>query len=124
MSMSTIPSTVSIVIPAYNEEASIRACVVAAILQTVPASEIIVVDNKSTDGTAAIVRAVQAEYPDSPVLYFQQNEVQGLVPTRNFGLDRAQGRVIGSDNRPAFARSSLKVVLTPSTALASPNSPM
>lgn len=95
MSMSTIPSTVSIVIPAYNEEASIRACVVAAILQTVPASEIIVVDNKSTDGTAAIVRAVQAEYPDSPVLYFQQNEVQGLVPTRNFGLDRAQGSVIG-----------------------------
>jgi glycosyltransferase involved in cell wall biosynthesis len=87
--------TVSIVIPAYNEEASIRACVTAAIFQTSPASEIIVVDNKSTDGTAEIVAAIQREHPESPVVYFQQNEEQGLVPTRNFGLDRAQGSVIG-----------------------------
>jgi glycosyltransferase involved in cell wall biosynthesis len=87
--------TVSIVIPAYNEESTIRACVVAAILQTVPASEIIVVDNRSTDATAEIVRTIQGEYPDSPLMYFQQNEEQGLVPTRNFGLDRAQGTVIG-----------------------------
>ncbi len=87
--------TVSIVIPAYNEEATIRACVVAAIHQTVPASEIIVVDNRSTDATAEIVRTIQGEYPDSPLMCFQQNDEQGLVPTRNFGLDRAQGTVIG-----------------------------
>jgi glycosyltransferase involved in cell wall biosynthesis len=93
--MSTPAPTVSIVIPAYNEEASIRACVVAAILQTVPASEILVIDNRSTDGTAAVVAAVQEEYPESPVVYLRQDEEQGLVPTRNFGLDRAQGEVIG-----------------------------
>ncbi|MEO6941727.1 MAG: glycosyltransferase family 2 protein [Terrimesophilobacter sp.] len=93
--MPTPLPTVSIVIPAYNEEASIRSCVVATILQTVPASEIIVVDNRSTDATGDIVRALQAEYPASPLIYFQQNEEQGLVPTRNFGLDRAQGTVIG-----------------------------
>lgn len=87
--------TVSIVIPAYNEEATIRACVLAAIRQTVPATEIIVVDNRSTDATGDIVRAIQGEYPDAPLIYFQQNEEQGLVPTRNFGLDRAQGSVIG-----------------------------
>jgi glycosyltransferase involved in cell wall biosynthesis len=87
--------TVSIVIPAYNEEASIRACVVAAIGQTVPAAEIIVVDNRSTDSTGDIVRELQAEYPEVPLIYFQQNDEQGLVPTRNFGLDRAQGTVIG-----------------------------
>lgn len=89
------PPTVSIVIPAYNEAASIRACVVAAIRQTVPASEIIVVDNRSTDATTDIVRSIQAEYPDSPLMLFQQNEEQGLVPTRNFGFDRAQGSIIG-----------------------------
>ncbi|MBB5632405.1 glycosyltransferase involved in cell wall biosynthesis [Cryobacterium mesophilum] len=87
--------TVSIVIPAYNEEASIRACVMAAIMQTTAASEIIVVDNRSTDATGEIVRALQVEYPDSPLIYFQQDLEQGLVPTRNFGLDRAQGTVIG-----------------------------
>lgn len=93
--MITSSPTVSIVIPAYNEESTIRPCLVAAVLQTVAASEIIVVDNKSTDATGDVVRAVQAEFPDAPILYLQQNEEQGLVPTRNFGLDRAQGEVIG-----------------------------
>lgn len=91
---STLPS-VSIVIPAYNEEDTIKACVLAALDQTVPASEIIVVDNKSTDATATVVHALQAAYPDAPIRYIEQNEVQGLIPTRNFGLDSAHGDVIG-----------------------------
>jgi glycosyltransferase involved in cell wall biosynthesis len=87
--------TVSIVIPAYNEEETIRACVFAAIHQTVPADEIIVVDNKSTDGTADIVHALQAAFPHAPLVYLQQNEKQGLIPTRNYGLDHATGEVLG-----------------------------
>jgi glycosyltransferase involved in cell wall biosynthesis len=89
-----LPS-VSIVIPAYNEEETIRACVLAAIHQTVAASEIIVVDNRSTDDTRDIVARLQAEYPDAPIISFSQDAEQGLIPTRNFGLDRAQGDVIG-----------------------------
>ncbi|NUP58829.1 MAG: glycosyltransferase, partial [Pseudarthrobacter sp.] len=38
---------VSIVIPAYNEESVIRQCLIAAVYQSVPAHEIIVVDNLS-----------------------------------------------------------------------------
>ena len=91
---SALPS-VSIVIPAYNEEETIRACVVAALEQTVPAHEIIVVDNKSTDSTAAIVHALQVTYPGYPIVYLQQFELQGLIPTRNFGLNHATGDVIG-----------------------------
>lgn len=93
--MPPAPPTVSIVIPAYNEQDTIKACVLAALDQTVPASEIIVVDNKSTDDTAQVVRALQATFPEAPIIYVQQNEQQGLIPTRNFGLDRAQGDVIG-----------------------------
>ncbi|MGX5680027.1 glycosyltransferase [Schumannella luteola] len=89
------PVSVSIVIPAYNEEDTIRACLIAALQQTVPADEIIVVDNKSTDGTAAIVHALQATYPEAPIVYLQQFELQGLIPTRNFGLDHATSEVIG-----------------------------
>lgn len=92
--MAPLP-TVSIVIPAYNEEATIAACVLAALDQTVPANEIIVVDNKSTDGTAAAVRALQAAHPDAPIILFSQDAAQGLIPTRNFGLDRAQSEVVG-----------------------------
>jgi len=87
--------TVSIVIPAYNEELSIRSCVTAALAQTVPAHEIIVVDNRSTDATAAIVAELQAEYPDAPLRLLEQFDEQGLVPTRNLGLDSATGEVLG-----------------------------
>ncbi len=82
-------------IPAFNEESVIRQCLFAALYQSVPAAEIIVVDNKSTDGTADLVRQVQAEYPDAPLKLLRQDEEQGLIPTRNFGLDRAEGDVLG-----------------------------
>lgn len=93
--MARMLPSVSIVIPAYNEEETIRACVVAALEQTVAAHEIIVVDNKSTDATAAIVHALQATYSGTPIIYLQQFELQGLIPTRNFGLNHASGDVIG-----------------------------
>lgn len=87
--------TVSIVIPAFNEEDTIKACVLAALDQTEPAFEVIVVDNKSTDGTASVVRALQAAYPLAPLMYLQQHDVQGLIPTRNFGLNQARGDILG-----------------------------
>lgn len=89
------PPTVSIIIPAYNEEETIASCVLAALDQTVPAHEIIVVDNKSTDGTAAAVAAMQAAHPSAPIRYLRQDATQGLIPTRDFGLDQATGDVLG-----------------------------
>ena len=85
----------SIVIPAYNEESVIRQCLIAAVYQSVPAHEIIVVDNMSTDRTAAIVRQMQQEYPESPIILLSQDRDQGLIPTRNFGLDHATGDILG-----------------------------
>ncbi|NJC24217.1 cellulose synthase/poly-beta-1,6-N-acetylglucosamine synthase-like glycosyltransferase [Arthrobacter pigmenti] len=87
--------TVSIVIPAYNEESVIRQCLIAAIYQSMPAHEILVVDNRSTDRTADIVRHMQLEYPESPIKLLEQNEEQGLIPTRNHGLNQATGDVLG-----------------------------
>ena len=87
--------TVSIVIPAHNEERTIRACVVAAIEQTDPVDEIIVVDNRSTDATRAVLETLRIEYPDAPLVVLEQNAEPGLVPTRNLGLDHALGEVIG-----------------------------
>ena len=86
---------VSIVIPAYNEESVIRQCLIAAIYQSMPAAEIIVVDNMSTDRTAQIVRQMQQEYPESPIRLLSQDQAQGLIPTRNFGLNSATGEILG-----------------------------
>lgn len=93
--MTTQLPSVSIVIPAYNEERSIRACVTAALEQSVPAHEIIVVDNRSTDATAAIVEAMQREFPVANIRLLHQNDAQGIIPTRNFGFSHATGDVIG-----------------------------
>lgn len=87
--------SVSIVIPAYNEESVIRQCLIAAIYQSMPAHEILVVNNRSTDSTADIVRQMQLEYPESAIHLLEQDQVQGLIPTRNFGLDHATGDVLG-----------------------------
>lgn len=115
--------TVSIVIPAYNEEATIRACVTAALAQTVPAHEVIVVDNRSTDRTAAIVAELQAANPDAPLRVIPQFAEQGLVPTRNLGLDSATGDVIGridadSVLEPTWVEEVQKAFLDPAVAAA------
>ena len=95
MNNAAVPLRVSIVIPAYNEEGVIRQCLIAAIYQSVPAHEIIVVDNLSKDRTADIVRQMQLEYPESPIILLSQDREQGLIPTRNFGLDSATGDILG-----------------------------
>ena len=50
---------VSVCIPARNEERNIRACVDAVLNQTYPNFEVIVVDDRSTDGTSEILRSIQ-----------------------------------------------------------------
>lgn len=86
---------VSIIIPAWNEEERIADCLTNATRQTVEPHEVIVVDNKSTDRTCEIVERFQREHPQTPVTLLHQNDEQGLIPTRNFGLNAATGDVLG-----------------------------
>lgn len=51
-----------VIIPTYNEKENIRD-ILAHVLGLDPAFHVLVVDDGSPDGTADIVRAVQAEYP-------------------------------------------------------------
>ncbi|MBM6699947.1 glycosyltransferase family 2 protein [Bifidobacterium pullorum subsp. saeculare] len=86
---------VSIIIPAWNEEERIADCLVNAVRQTVTPHEILVVDNRSTDGTCAAVERFMRDHPDEPIRLLHQNEEQGLIPTRNYGFDHATGDVLG-----------------------------
>ena len=79
---------VSIVIPVYNEEDTLRACLEAIARQTVRPHEVIVVDNNSTDATAAIARLY-------PFVRLLSEPRQGVVHARNTGFDAATGDVIG-----------------------------
>ncbi len=61
-----MPSTVTVVVPAHNEEASIAATVSAIRTQTYPVSRVLVVDDGSTDGTAVEAIAAGAEVLAAP----------------------------------------------------------
>ena len=78
---------ISVVIPAYNEEKYIQACLESLMKQTKKPFEIIVVNNNSTDNTAKIARS----FDGVDVI---NAKVQGITPTRNAGFNAAKGDII------------------------------
>ena len=80
--------SISVVIPAYNASRFIAATLESVLSQSLPADEILVVDDGSTDDTAAI-----AENFGPPVRVFRRpNSRQGA--SRNFGAQQAAGEWI------------------------------
>jgi poly-beta-1,6-N-acetyl-D-glucosamine synthase len=57
----------TVIIPAYNEEASVAETVRSVLGQTTPPARVIVVDDRSTDGTGAVALAAGAEVVTPPV---------------------------------------------------------
>jgi len=81
----TIMPPVSVIIPAWNAERYLGETIESALGQTAPPAEIIVVDDGSTDRTAAIARS----YP-SPVTVISER-VGGPGAARNLGVSRSRG---------------------------------
>lgn len=95
MTPTSQPPRVSIVIPAFNEESAIEGCLAGVLSQSAPAWEVIVVDNRSTDRTAEIVRRAARQHPGANIRVIPQFDEQGIVPTRNAGFAAATGDVLG-----------------------------
>jgi glycosyltransferase involved in cell wall biosynthesis len=84
----TAEPLVSVIIPAYNAEASLARAVNSALSQTVPPREIIVVDDGSTDGTAGVAHAF-----GSAIRYFRQQNA-GASVSRNRGVRESSGELL------------------------------
>jgi glycosyltransferase involved in cell wall biosynthesis len=80
-----MPRTVSVVIPTYNYGRFIGEAIESALAQTVAASEIVVVDDGSTDNTESVVRAFGQR-----VQYVRQ-ENAGVCAARNRGVAESVG---------------------------------
>jgi glycosyltransferase involved in cell wall biosynthesis len=80
--------TLSIIIPAYNEQHYIKSCLDSIGCQTQIPDEVIVVDNNSTDDTVAIA----ASYPFVRVV---RQRKQGRGHARTKGFDAATSDIIG-----------------------------
>jgi glycosyltransferase involved in cell wall biosynthesis len=78
---------VSVVIPCYNGGRFLREAIESVLHQTYPAAEIIVVNDESTDDTAAIARAYEE------VRCIEQRN-QGAPAARNAGLRASTGDLV------------------------------
>ena len=85
----------SVIIPAYNEAECIERCLMACIAQTEPIDEIIVVDNKSKDDTAKVVKKFIKANKKYPIKIVNEFDQQGLIPARNTGMRCAKYEVMG-----------------------------
>ena len=80
--------SLSIVIPAYNEERHLPACLDAIAAQTVKPDEVIVVNNNSTDKTDEVAKTYK-------FVRLLHEPTQGRVYARNCGFNAAKGEIIG-----------------------------
>ncbi len=76
---------VSIIVPTLNSARTLEACLKSIIAQSYPATELIVVDNFSTDGTLDIAKRYATQT-------FQQGPERS--PQRNFGVSRSNGKYV------------------------------
>jgi glycosyltransferase involved in cell wall biosynthesis len=81
---------VSAIIPTYNRRGQIFRAIDSVLAQTVPANEILVVDDGSTDGTA---EAVKQRYGSQVCLIRQANA--GVSAARNRGIAESHGEWLG-----------------------------
>jgi peptidoglycan/xylan/chitin deacetylase (PgdA/CDA1 family)/glycosyltransferase involved in cell wall biosynthesis len=99
--------SVSVIIPAYNEEVGIAAAVRSVSVSDYPDLEILVVDDGSTDDTALAVE--ELELPGVRVLR-QPN--QGKAVALNTGIAAARGEVLVLvDGDTVFARDTVRQLI-------------
>jgi glycosyltransferase involved in cell wall biosynthesis len=90
---------ITVIVPTFNRADRLREAVESVLAQPLAELEVLVVDDGSTDDTAAVITSLQER--DSRVVCLSQAN-QGVAAARNHGLDRARGDLIAfldSDDR-------------------------
>lgn len=102
---------ITVVIPVYNEQKTIRDCLTSLGSQTYKPLEIIVVDDGSTDNTINIVKNSQLSTLNCQL--FHQNH-KGPGPARNLGATEAKGEIlVFVDADMTFDKNFIKDLTTP-----------
>ena len=83
----------SIIIPAYNAESSIAETIQSVLRQTEASLEIIVIDDGSSDATAAVVTKLAEAEPRLSLAQLPRN--RGPAAARNEGIGLANGTWVG-----------------------------
>ncbi len=81
---------VTVLMPAFNVEKHLRAAVDSVLAQTFTDFEFLIVDDCSTDGTAAILDS----YTDPRIVRLRNAQNLGIVASLNTGIEAARGQYI------------------------------
>lgn len=93
MSMTEQPPRLSIVMPAYNEQATI-AEIVARVMDLAITKELIIVDDGSSDQTRQILETLQTTYPAPLLRVHLQSHNQGKGAALRKGIELATGELV------------------------------
>ncbi len=99
-------ATISVIIPAYNRAELLPATLRSLLGQTLPADEIIVVDDGSTDRTAEVAESF------GPRVRVIRQENSGPGAARNRGFQESRGEFIhffDSDDLPALNKQEIQL---------------
>lgn len=80
---------VSVVIPTYNREKTLKKCIDSLINQTLKNIEIIIIDDGSNDNTSDLI----LNYTDERIKYFKRKN-HGIGSSRNFGIEKSSGEYL------------------------------
>lgn len=81
---------VSVIIPAYNSSQWVERSIMSVLNQTYQDFELIVIDDGSTDDTWDVIK----KYASEKVRVYRSERNQGMLASRNIGLDLCRGEVV------------------------------
>lgn len=96
--------TISVIIPACNEEIKLKQCLESLFQQVRPVDEIIVISNGSSDDTARIARSFKS------VKVLEINK-RSLINARDIGFDMARGGILARINADVICLPNWSEVL-------------
>jgi len=100
--------TVSVVMPTYNRAELLPRTIESILSQDFEDFELLIVDDGSTDDTAAVIREIQAQ--DARLRYLPLPENRGIGFARQAGLQHASGKYIAlADSDDLWLPGKLKV---------------
>ena len=83
---------VSVIMPAYREEAFLKAAVDSVRAQTMPDWELLILDDCSPDNTFALAQSLAEG--DSRITVLRNEQNMGVAATRNRGITLAKGKYV------------------------------
>ena len=82
----------SIIVPVYNTSTHLKKCLDSILIQKLEDVEILTINDGSTDNSKNILKEYEKQNPNKITYYEKQNA--GIADTRNFGIDKANGKYI------------------------------